>query len=367
MGLDKNFLQMMARLSLKEAKKYDIPIFLHMKSRLHNKKDAYAWTEPLPDFKIRFGHDKIRSYTAWKDYYRRVLSSAEVYASKSADIAFKFEGKTTKGRKITHIHCKVWRIGNIHLQNAQTGERTVLLSDKKRNWKVIENSLTVQQYRGYSFLKSLEVNYVFLLEECLQHKSLKQEVIKGYEDLFLRLLWKRFSTYTKASKKGGAFVTWWRRGRLTEGDHYWATIEVLSQKKKTISIAESDERNLMTTMSRTAYLELEKTKESQKNIQQAAPKVTTKSNKIINRVGEVLSKGSSQKNPAFDFKSFKIDYPKAYQDIEADLSERMRSLFENQKGGTTAFKKEMTQQVEKMLPQHCKAWYNKHILGKKIK
>jgi len=217
MGLDRNFLQIMARLSIKEARKYDIPIFVHMKSKLHNKKDSYSWTESLPEFQRRFGHDKIPSYVAWKDYYRRILSSAESYSLKSGDIAFRFEGKATKGRKVTHIHCKVWRIGNIHIPQIRgAGQQNLFTDARKKRWKEIEENLTVQQFKGYEFLKSQDINFAFLLEHCLPHKCLKQELIKGYEDIFLRLLWKRFSTYTKARKKGGAFVTWWRRGGLEQ-------------------------------------------------------------------------------------------------------------------------------------------------------
>lgn len=380
MGLERNFLQMMARLSIKEAKKYDIPIFVHMKSKLHNKKDAFSWTEPLPQFQQRFGHDQIASYSAWKDYHRRILSSAEAYSLKSDDIGYKFEGKATKGRKITHIYCKVWRIGNIHTSKYKMGGQEKALADKRRaGWEETKKQLTEYQYQGFEFLKSKSINHSFLLEECLLHSCMKHQVVKGYEDVFFRYLWQRFSTYTKAQQKGGAFVTWWRRGKLTEGDHYWATIDTLSTFKKNLSSDEFDQRAIMATMNRAEW----------KATLKADPSKSVISKKKVNisRVGEKQSKGDFQgvgefittatqgmKNPKaqkkekqpFNYITFKNQYPKEHQKISTDLFRQMDALYGSKKEGGVDMDmgkvRKIEKQVQNMLPSRCDEWYKKNIL-----
>lgn len=373
MGLDKNFLQIMARLSIKEAKKYDIPIFLHMKSRLHNKKDSFSWTEELPDFQHRFGHDKVASYSSWKDYYRRVLLPAEAYGLKSGDVAYKFEGKAMKGRKVTHIKSTVWRIGNIHALNSRGGtQETLFAEERKKRWAGFEEKMTVQQMRGYEYLKTLDVNYGFLLDECMNHSCLRHEVVIGYEDLFLRLLWSRFNTYTKAQKKGGAFVTWWRRGRLTEGDHYWATIEAMTKRKLKISDEEKAARYESATMSWSAYNELQKATKDAPVEEAPAKKIVTKEKKKKKGdfvgVGDVLVKKAKKDVPSFDYATFKTKYPTEYRQIEEGIFEQVATMYGTAKSGsgdvdmTKAM--DIEKQVKQMLPQRCETWYGKNVLNK---
>lgn len=369
MGLKKKFLQMMVRLSVNEAKKYDIPIFIHMKSKLHNKRNSFSWTEPLPKFQKRFGHDKIRSYSNWKDYYRRVLSPAEAYSLKSGDAAFKFEGKVTKGRKVTHILCKVWRIGNIHALDNRIGEgKPLFIQDRKSRWATIEQDMTVQQHRGYEFLKSQEINYGFLLDECMLHDCLKHELIIGYEDLFLKLLWKRFSTYTKAKKKGGAFVTWWRRGLLTKGDHYWATVEALSNKKKAITQLEMDARKEAATMNKSAYNEWRKATKNEPITETSTKKRFTgekkKTNIALQSIGDFLPSTEKIKTPSFDYTAFKTTYPEEHQTIENDIFKRLEVLYHTKKEGSSDINKvkEMKKKVLEMLPDYCENWYREHII-----
>lgn len=369
MGLDKNFLQIMARLSIKEAKKYDIPIFLHMKSRLHHKKDSFSWTEALPDFQHRFGHDKVASYSSWKDYYRRVLVPAETYGLKSGDVGYKFEGKAMKGRKVTHIKCTVWRIGNIHaLNSGGRGQETLFEDERKKRWADFKENMTVQQMRGYEYLKTLDVNHGFLLDECLPHTCLKHEVVIGYEDIFLRLLWGRFNTYTKASKKGGAFVTWWRRGRLTEGDHYWATIEAMSAKKIKITDDEKAARHESSTMSWSAYNELQKATKDAPVEETPVKKIVTEEKKKkkgdFTGVGDILVKKAGKDVPPFDYPTFKTEYPTEHKQIENSIFEQVAAMYGTGKSGSgdvdLTKMMEIEKQVQQMLPQRCEAWYGEN-------
>lgn len=367
MGLNKNFLQMMAKISINEAKKYDYPIFIYMKSKLHNKRDAYANKEELLPFKIRFGHDKIPSYTAWKDYHRRILKPAEDFAAKSGDIAYKFTGITTKGRKITHIGYKIWRIGNIHVPQLKGGEDAK--KQRRNKWETIEASLTVQQLRGFNYLKGYDINHAFLLEECMKHKCMLHPVVVGYEDMFLKTLWSRFSTYTKASKKAGAFVSWWRTRKLTEGDHYYAVIDVLSQNKMSISQKEKDDRNRAAQSSKADYVE-QRRKQKEESKPSVAKKVVTakKKNKTesFNSIENILPSTKAGIVAKFDFKSFKKDYLNEFKKIEQEIFDRTVIIYgvaKESRGGVDLKKmKEVEKQVQKMLPEHCELWYKEHVL-----
>ena len=370
MGLDKNFLQMMARISVNEAKKYDIPIFLHLKSRLHHKQKSFSFREPLDVWKRRFGHDQIPSYKAWKDYERRILTPAEKYSLKSGDIGYSFKGISMKGRKVTHISCTIWRIGNIHLGRLKTGKKDEeLLNDRRKGWEEVQQSMTLEQCKGYDFLKSKEINHAFLLEECLVHKCLKHEVIRGYEDIFLRLLWQRFSLATKATKKAGAFVTWWRRGKLTEADHYWATLDKLSKKKAKIEQKERDERKRSATMPKADYLAEQAEEQANPPISVEKKGTDKKKKEGFTAIKVSMPKTTMKNAAAFDYDVFKVEYKEAYQKIENSIFEQMVALYGTTK--TTGADidptkmREVEKKVQEILPQRCEIWYKENILKTK--
>lgn len=351
MGLDRDFLQMMAESVTEFSGKHSTPVFLYMKSKLHKGTDAYSWTENLSDFQERFGHDKVSSYAKdFNSYYKRVLSIAEKDSLKSKDIAFKIQGKAKRGRKITHVACKVWRIGNIYIPKSGKGKQEELFADERRaKWKKFEDEMTVKQQEAFSFLKSVEINYGFLLDEVFTHKCLTHEVIIGYEEVFLRMLWNRFLSYTKANKKAGAFVSWWRRGRLTEGDHYWATIESVINYKKNISDKESDERQAMSGMSHVKWGITKKKMTTTKG------KKNANSTPTIKQVKHLLT--TSESKAVFVYDRFIKDYPKEFKGIKADLSVRLLEVYGEGGAQSPAFQK----QLERMLPNHCEQWFNKNL------
>lgn len=359
MGLDKNFLQMMATSVTEFSGKHSTPIFMYMKSKIHKGTDAFSWTETLPEFQHRFGHDQVASYTKdFNSYYKRVLQIAEKDSLNSGDIAFKFQGKAERGRKISHIHCKVWRTGNIHLPYAKGGEQKALFdAERRKRWAGIEEKMTTKQQVAYEFLKSVEINFGFLLDEVFTHPCTKQEVIIGYEDVFFRMLWNRFLTYTKASKKAGAFVSWWRKGRLTEGNHYWATIETLSKHKNKVPSKEADIRAEMARYSHGNYKQkmLDKATNAKSN-KSSAPKVEVPQ----------IAKTIPTKRTTFDIQKFQIQFPEVYEQIKEDLSEQLRQIYlgsVNKSDLTVAQNREIAQKVEQMLPHRCLVWEQKQAKG----
>ncbi|MEM1135015.1 MAG: replication initiation protein [Bacteroidota bacterium] len=370
-GLKKNFLQVMAQMTVKEAKKHDWPIFIHMKSKIHSKKSAFSNIEPLQDFKNRFGHDALKSYNNWKDYYRRVLKPAEEYSQRSGDIAYKFEGIARRGRKVTHIKYSIWRTGNIHKPDEER-QQDLFAKERRKKWGEAEAKMNEATFRAYEFLKAHGINKAFLLEECLFHSCTRHEAVVGFEDMFFQVLWKRFRRYSKASQPAGAFVVWWRRGKLTEGDHYWAAIEILSKDKKNLQQQEIDSRKSMATMTRQEYKEfVTRNKNSEEKLAQPPIELSSDKTKGFSSIGKILPKSRHTKKPdSFDIQVFKDEYGAEYKRIESELFHKLDELYSTARKGSADIDmrqmRKIEKQVQQMLPQHCEVWYNENILNTQV-
>ena len=385
MGLDRNFLQMMAESTVSFSGNSSIPIFLYMKSKLHKGQDKYHGTEELESFQARFGHHEVKTYSRFYDYYRRVLKVAEEDSLKSEDISFTFNGLSKgKGKKVTDLEYHIWRIGNIYTQTGFSGKK--MLPEEKKAKEIRKNKiaqLTLPQLRAFEFLKEKDVNYVFLLEEAFPHTAFRIEAVLGYEDIFARLLWKRLASRTKAKKPAGAFVSWWRNGRLTDGDHYWAVIERLNQYKKE-KPEERDARREMASMPHAEYQKLQKERQDRGEAPQqppapeekqaasrqpeaprsSAPKPTTTSGnrlKGAHRFGDLVGKFHAKPEPKvpFKFEQFQQQFPEKHQEIEADIRKRMQAAYNMKDGAEVSIPDEqMERLIRNSVEQHCEKWYN---------
>lgn len=381
MGLDKNFLQMMAESTVTFSGNNSIPIFLYMKSKLHKGQQEYHGVEKLEAFQARFGHDEVKTYKRFYDYYRRVLEVAEKDSLKSQDIAFNFNGLSKgRGKKVTHLEYHIRRVGNIFTQLEFSGQKMLNEENKTKKKESIKDQLTLPQFRAFEWLKEKDVNYVFILEEAFPHTAFRREPIIGYEDIFSRLLWQRFSSRTKAQKPAGAFVTWWRNGRLTDGDHYWAVVERLNQYKKD-KPEERDARREMASMPYAEYQQLMKDRQKEGEAPQqppaqeekpASPKAdiqqpATRSNgnrlKGAQRLGDLAGKFRAKPEPEvpFDFEQFQQQFPEKYQEIEADIRQRMQAAYNMKDGEEVSIAKEqMERLIRNSVEQHCEKWYNEN-------
>jgi hypothetical protein len=245
LGLRRDFLQLLAESTIEFDGKYSVPIFMYLKSKLFDGRQEYHSSEPLEVFKRRFGLDNIKTYDRFFDFQRRILDVAEADSLKSGDIKFVFTGVPEPGsKKISELQYSIYRIGSIKpirgkkaLPAAQVEPETAIYmptepdsSTQPHRQKVA--ALNDTQRRAYEFLAAQGINRGFIVDKILVHPNFKLEILKGGELEYVETIWQYFLKKTKSLEKAGAFVLWWKNGRLTRTEVHWQAVEVITRKRK---------------------------------------------------------------------------------------------------------------------------------------
>ncbi len=124
------------------------------------------------------------------------------------------------------------RIGkDIHLAPSEAATQITLPSE-----------LTIYQQQAYRFLVEKGINKRFVLEKILSHPKVNYAPLRGYEDIYIRVVWNFFASKTKSVQKAGAFVSWWKNGRLTEDGLHAHMVETVLGRGKVLNQKERDER-----------------------------------------------------------------------------------------------------------------------------
>ena len=332
-GLRRDFLQMLAESTISFDGKYSVPIFLYMKSRLFEGRTEYHGGEPLDTFKRRFGLENIKTYEKFYDFQRRILEVAEKDSERSGDIKFVFTGKSESGsKKVTDLQYSIYRTGSIKntVTKAVTANRVegkLKINDeitKKRNNEITKSThhkeklmvLSESQRKAYVFLADLSVNKAFIVDKILSHHNFNYPLLRGYEDIYLKMLWDWFVKKTKSEEKAPAFVSWWKNGRLTREDIHWRLVELLRQKLK------NQEKKQPTIFNQV---------------------VETGNTKQANRLGEKLL--------PFNVENFQKDHPSVYQQI----AEERHDAFAEFKDLPN-----FQQMLNNSITSHCEQWWRKH-------
>lgn len=338
MGLQKDFLQMLAASTMDFDGKHSIPIFLYMKSKLYAGNDEMRGKENVMEFRKRFGLDKIRTYDRFYEFERRVLKVSSEDSKKSGDIAFNFEGRATKSgtKKITEIHYHIFRIGG----GVAAAKRSLFGGG---NHKEKLGKLTRSQKLAYDYLDEKEVNKAFIVDKIFTSPKLQYEPLVGYEDIYFDLLWKFFLKKTKSKNKAGAFVTWWKRGRLTEDSLHAKMIEAIQHKKKTLPKGVFENRESAKSMTVQEFRDF-----IRGNKAKTKPKTglgITPPDQQIARVGKKV----------FSMERFKKDYLVIYKEIEKERTETFMKDYKKHQNNP-----KLKSMLLDSIAAHCEKWYLKH-------
>ena len=295
-GLQKNFLQMLAESTMGFDGKYSVPIFLYMKSKLHVGQSEFHGKESLDTFRSRFGLKNIKTYDRYFELQRRILDVAERDSLKSNDIRFNFEGKSKSGtKKITDLHFHVYRIKEgLRLGDANSG------TGPSAQHKIKVDVLTKPHVKAYEFLAEKGVNKAFITDKIMSHPKVKYEPIQGFEDIFITQLWYFFLKRTKAQVKPAAFVQWWKNGRLTREETQAVVMEETAKRVKEMTEREVDFRRLSHTMTRAKY---------DNYTDKLRLEMAQKNNPVE------VKPLKKQKSGVFKMADFRRDYPNIYQNI----------------------------------------------------
>lgn len=354
LGLNGNFLQMLAESTLKFDGRYSVPIFMYMKSKLFEGADEFHGEESVEEFRARFGLDEIKTYNRFYELERRILKKAEKDAKKSDDISFTFTGISGEGtRKITILKYHIYRIGNIHQQQS-AAEKAARKTEREIK---LEQVTTLPKARklAYDFLVKKGVNRHFILDRIIEHDKLKQSEIVGYEDLFFELLWEKFTQSTKATKLAGAFVSWWKKGILHRDDHFWFVIDQLRKHKQQLSEAEHAYRKIANTMSAEEYKKYRDDIQAQRTQPAKMPALSENKKSIgegMQRIGKVLPKKSAK---LFDINTFKTNYFSEYSRIQREV----KSAFTDLKDSLAVGKYQTM--VANRIEVECRRWFTENV------
>jgi hypothetical protein len=299
---------------------------LYLKSRLFDGRQEFHSSEPLEVFKRRFGLDTIKTYDRFFDFQRRILDVAEADSLKSGDIRFVFTGVPEPGsKKITELQYSIYRIGSIKpihgkkaLPSAQKDLQPMLNmptepASSTPNHRQKVTILTDSQRHAYEFLAAQGINRGFIVDKILVHPNFKLEILRGGELEYVETIWQYFLKKTKSTEKAGAFVLWWKNGRLTRTEVHWQAVEAITSKRKAAekraataaSVLNMDfdkKQSNKTTQTMSASEWAASKKQSQQD---------SSSNTPIN-ISQIGQKGT------FDYAAFKRDYPSVFQQIAAE-------------------------------------------------
>jgi len=296
LGLQKNFLQMLAESTMEFDGKYSVPIFLYMKSKLHAGQSEFHGKESLDTFRSRFGLENIKTYDRYFELQRRILDVAEKDSLKSNDIRFTFEGKSKSGsKKVTDLHFHIYRIK----EGLRLGDPNANRAPSARHQMKVA-VLTKPQYKAYEFLAEKGVNKTFIIDKILSHPKVKYEPIQGFEDIFMTQLWHFFLKRTKAQIKPAAFVQWWKNGRLTREETHAAVMEQTIKRMKEMTDREVEFRRFSNKMTRADYESY-----TDKLRVEIAQKDKSQERKPLRK----------QKTGIFKMADFRRDYPDVYSRI----------------------------------------------------
>lgn len=284
-------------------------------------------------------HEQLKFYLGIQDKYpeyyefkRWVLLDAQKQLKKYTDIAFTFKPYKKIGRKIVSLEFQIFentpkqipksldRLNQITLGNVEKktfdkkvkGEEFIEVGTKKNSPSHQQklNLLTWSQLETYEFLNEKGVNKSFILTEILNHPKVSYEPLKGFEDVYIKIVWAFFKKKTTAKKLAGAFVTWWKKGRLTEDNLHAKNCELVIDHKKRMTEEKLNNRLMAKNMTKKEFIDFKKQQKSNGHHSSQGESLNDESRKF-----EFANIASKVKSQEFDLAFFQKEYPEAYEEI----------------------------------------------------
>lgn len=297
--------------------------------------------------KIKFYLGIEGRYKKYYEFKRWVLLTSQKEIEKYSDIRFEFEPARKEGKTILSLKFRIYENTPQHTPkdvHYLTSEYNI--RDKNKIGSMMQkkiDKLKHAQWTAFHFLSQLGVNPKFILDKILTDPKVNMEPLKGFEDIYMKILWKFFNEKTNATQKAGAFVEWWKKGKLTEENLHARMVEVVIRKKNAMSTSERDRREMAKPMNQVEYGNyLEKEQNEFRN---------------TNRVGEDFKIGSRFKKKNFDTEGFRNEFPTEYlqivQQVKKEYSAALESL-----GQEVDFNKYQGA-IEDKVEFRCKEWWEK--------
>lgn len=217
---------------------------------------------------IKKNMDKYGNVT---DLRRYVINKAQKQLKKYTDICFEYAVESKEGKNIKSFRFFIFanepeiklETPKLFSSNAQRKVNPNQLDIFQNNltenltFKEKLERLTFHQMAAFKYLSNHSVNEVFILDTIFSNPALNHERIKGYEDVFFRIVFEYIQKHSKAKSHAAAFVSWWKKGLLTKPEKLAQLIDQLINWQHKISEAEKDTRRTAQTLTHQEFGKLE--------------------------------------------------------------------------------------------------------------
>ena len=344
--------------------------------RHHFKKEPVTLT--VADLKFWL---KIETkYPEYYEFKRWVLESSKEELEKYTDIRFTYREAEKEGKKIISLEFTIFDneptapphslniLSNLseRLALSTPFESESMYKDVKHalstNKKQQLEGLTLEQYKSFTFLNEKGINAGFILDTILMHPKVKYEPLRGFEDLYFQMMWHFFETKTKSQEKAGAFVNWFKNGRLTDDALHARFTEGVLEKRKLMKNTELDMRLVSKTMNHhafDAFVEEGKQGTTGSNTVEPASMKIHVSNIPLSPIQESLNRVVQNKpiiKKGFDILDFKTHYPEEFTQF-FDKATNDYLQFYTESGSKNTFDIEKHREsIEHRAKNYCEEW-----------
>ncbi len=289
--------------------------------------------------KLKFYLGIEERYPKYYEFKRWVLIPSQREIKKFTDIRFDFVPAKKAGKRILSLKFYIYENEPKH-----SPDRIKILSqvdntyNKKKSFLKsasggdLKEQLSWAQYHAYRFLSEKGVNKRFIVDQVLGHEKLTYEPLRGYEDLYMKAIWKFFMDKTNADKPAGAFVSWWKKGRLTENQLHARMMEHILNRKKAMN-----EEELM-----------------QREDNKKGTMATVKAKVHLKSV-EVHQ--FANKLQPFNLEYFKEEYPDQYRSFLTEVNTNFKEQINS--AGQQFNPLKFRQVIETQVYHKCRNWYEK--------
>lgn len=322
--------------------------------------------------KLKFFLGIPDKYPEFYEFKRRILKPAQEELLKYTDLSFTYEPVKKEGKKVITLRFIINKnvpekqpdalklldeINPVKGREAVSTEKVQVINRPKKY-----THLTFAQQKAYHLLEKEGINKTFIAEKILDHPMLKYEMIKGFEDIYIKLIWKFFLDKTRAKNLAGTFVNWWKNGRFTDENLHAKHCELIIEHKKTLTSEEADNRDLAKNMFADDFLKaLDKQKETSKT---DIFKDTIQSNisKKAIALSDMVQSNTTKTvdtQKKFNFEAFKHHYGKQYQTFMDKVIIDYKTTIEST-GQTFDFNK-YSKTIEQGVKVLCEKWWKKEV------
>jgi plasmid replication initiation protein len=345
--------------------------------RHHYKKEPITLT--VADLKFWLKIEK--KYPEYYEFKRWVLEPSREELEKYTDIRFTYREAEKEGKKIisleftisdnepteqpnslnilTNLSERLALAAPLESDNSYKDIKTSLSSNRKQQL----DALTLEQFKSFTLLSEKGINAGFILDTILMHPKVKYEPLRGFEDIYFQMMWHFFDTKTKSKEKAGAFVNWFKNGRLTEDALHARFTEGVLEKRRLMKAEEVDKRLLSKTMHHAAFENLALQNAENAPTAKAVEPINIKinrSNALISPIEERLRKATQNKPPlkkGFDLAAFKVAYANQYAQFLDKATDDYQQFY-SQSGANNVFDVEKHREsIAHRAKTYCEEWF----------